>query len=378
MKQKFLLFFYCLASLSLFLYSYTQVDLNLTLTHINLWQTIQKAFQHVGYFQRPVSTAAYLLILSLFFILYGLSLIWIKRKTINERGFWSIVILVTVLLVFSYPAFSYDMFNYLFTAKTVLIYQKNPYTVLPMQFAGIDSWINFMRWVHLPSAYTPLWIAFTLPAYFFGYQLFLLILWNMKILVAGFYVLSVWCVGAILKKTDTGNALLGMAILALNPLVIMESLVSAHNDIAMMAFSLLSIYWFTQKKLWLSWFFLSTSIALKLMTIFLVPSAIFKWKKEVSLACIVAGLFFVLMRREFLPWYYVWVLPYVALMPGVTVLQIISVGLSFGLLLQYAPYLYLGHWDPPVPMIKLAVVWIATTVSFFSYILFRVVKKSLR
>jgi hypothetical protein len=60
MRFKLLLFFYFIASLSLFLYSYTQVDLNLTLSRVSLWQTIQRAFQYVGYFQRPVSTVWYL------------------------------------------------------------------------------------------------------------------------------------------------------------------------------------------------------------------------------------------------------------------------------------------------------------------------------
>ena len=58
------------------------------------------------------------------FVLYGIVLICMKRKTMGEQDLWKIVIAVTVMLVLSYPAFSYDMFNYMFTAKTVLIYQK--------------------------------------------------------------------------------------------------------------------------------------------------------------------------------------------------------------------------------------------------------------
>lgn len=352
MRFKLLLFFYFIASLSLFLYSYTQVDLNLTLSRVSLWQTIQRAFQYVGYFQRPVSTVWYLVTLSAFFVLYGIVLVCMKRKTMGEQDLWKIVIAVTAMLVLSYPAFSYDMFNYMFTAKTVLIYQKNPYAVLPLQFAGIDPWINFMRWVHLPSAYTPLWIALTLPAYLFGFQLFLLILWNMKLLVAGFYLFSVWCVGAILKQSDKNNVVLGMGILALNPLIIIESLVSAHNDIAMMAFALLAIYLFIKKKYWSAWLMLALSIALKLMTIFLVPAVLTKWKRGFALVGMSLGLILVLTRREFLPWYFVWVLPFVALLPTMTTVLVIASGLSLGLLLQYAPYLYYGHWNAPVPVLK--------------------------
>lgn len=372
------MFFYFAASFALFLYSFTQVDLSLTLSRVNYWQMIQKAFQYVGYFQRPMSALWYLVILCALFLLYGSTLIYIKKKMIDESGLWKIVLTVAIVLVLSYPAFSYDMFNYMFTAKTVLVYHKNPYTVLPMQFAGIDSWINFMRWVHLPSAYTPLWIALTLPAYILGFQWFLLILWNMKLLVAGFYLFSIWCIGAILKQSDKNNAVLGMGILALNPLILIESLVSAHNDIAMMAFALLAIYLFQRKKIWASWFVLAASIALKLMTIFLVPAFFLKWKRGMAFIGITAGLALVLMRREFLPWYFVWVLPFVALTPSGTFLLVVSSGLSLGLLLQYAPYLYLGHWNAPVPLIKTLVTVIAPVVFFGGYIVFRSAQKALR
>ena len=93
---------------------------------------------------------------------------------------------IIIVLVLSYPAFSYDIFNYMFTAKTVLLYHKNPYEVIPMQFISIDPWVNVMRWIHLPSAYTPIWILLSLPAYFFGFGTFLLILWNFKIIAAFF------------------------------------------------------------------------------------------------------------------------------------------------------------------------------------------------
>ena len=47
---------YIVVSICLFLYSYTQVDLNLTLSRASTVQTIQKAFQYIGFYNRPVST----------------------------------------------------------------------------------------------------------------------------------------------------------------------------------------------------------------------------------------------------------------------------------------------------------------------------------
>src|SRR3989344_9375489 len=65
---------YALGALSLFLYSYTQVDLGLTLSRATLWPTVQKWFQSIGYFNRPLSTVIYIFILAVFFVLFGVAL----------------------------------------------------------------------------------------------------------------------------------------------------------------------------------------------------------------------------------------------------------------------------------------------------------------
>lgn len=350
---KLLFFLYCITSIALFLYSYTQVDLNLTLSRITIWKTIQRSFQYIGYWERPLSTGIYLAILLALFGLYGVTLAMISKRTVGERSLWNIVAVVGGILLLSYPAFSADMFNYMFTAKTVVVYHKNPYAVLPIQFSGVEPWLTFMRWIHLPSAYTPVWIGLTMPFYVFGFGYFLLVLWNMKLLVAGFYLVSVWLVGKILEEFHDERKVLGMAILALNPLIIIESLVSGHNDIAMMVLGLAACYMFLLRKHMWSWVLLSLSAAIKLMTVFLVPVFFAGWKRGWALTAMIVGLVLVLLRpgREFLPWYFVWVMPFVALLPDRPLVTVIATGMSFGLLLRYAPYLYFGDWNPPVPQL---------------------------
>ncbi len=375
---KLLFLFYCIVSVVLFLYSYTQVDLNLTLSRMSAWQTIQKSFQYVGYFQRPLSTGLYLGILASLFLLYITALRMIRRGTISESQLWKIVLGVSGILVLSYPAFSADMFNYMFTAKTVLVYHKNPYVVLPIQFSGVEPWIMFMRWIHLPSAYTPIWIALTLVPYLLGFGYFLLIMWNMKLLVAGFYFATIWGVGKILERVEGKNKTLGMAILGLNPLIIIESLVSAHNDIAMMALAVFAMYFFILHKRFSAWVLLALSAAMKLITVFLVPVFFLGFRRTVALAAITVGLIMVLLQpnREFLPWYFVWIVPFVALLPNKPILTVTASGFSLGLLLRYAPYLYLGHWNAPVPEIKW---WVTvTTPLLFSagYSLYSVFRKA--
>ncbi|KKR79662.1 MAG: hypothetical protein UU25_C0010G0014, partial [Microgenomates group bacterium GW2011_GWB1_40_9] len=210
-------------ALSLLLYSFTQVDLGMTLTQVSIWQSFQKQFQYVGYFNRPLSTLLFISILSAYFLAY-IGVLWavLKRK-ISSKTMWLAIIVTAGILVFSYPAFSYDFFNYLFTAKTVLVYHKNPYLVIPLQFAGVDPWLSFMHWTHLPSAYTPLWILVTLPPFFFGFGYFLLLLWGLKAVMVGAYIFTIIGIGKILEKVDREYMYIGMASFAFNPLIIIES-----------------------------------------------------------------------------------------------------------------------------------------------------------
>jgi Kef-type K+ transport system membrane component KefB len=132
--------------------------------------------------------------------------------------------------------------------------------------------------------------------------------------------------------------------------------VSAHNDIAMMAVALVAVYLFSGRK-FTAFFVLSISAALKLMTGMLLPVFLLGLRQRIhlrvaSLVAMSIGLTFVLLRREIQPWYFVWILPFVSLLPRRPWLMTIALASSLGLLLRYAPYLYYGHWNDPVPFLK--------------------------
>jgi len=342
-KQRILFFLYILVSLEIFLYSYTQVDLNLTLSRSSVWQIIQKSFQNIGYFRRDISSGLFVGLLTSLTVLYIWAVGLARQGKLTKVFFWRLVVTISAILLFSYPAFSYDIYNYMFTAKTILVYHTNPYTIIPLQLTGIEPWLSFMRWTHLPSAYTPLWILLSLPPYLFGFGVFLLTMWNMKLLFASFYLLTTFMIGKILGREDHKNKFVGMTIFALNPLILIEGVVSPHNDIVMMGIAMVAWYY-------RSWLALAASVGLKLMTATLFP--VFGNRKW-ALFAMLAGLLFVIRDREVLPWYWVWIMPFVALLPRSRNLFIISLGVSIGLLLRYLPYLYLGNWDPPAPEAKL-------------------------
>src|SRR3989338_5972323 len=92
---------YIVAAIALLFFSYTQVDLNLTLSRASLVQTIQKGFQFVGFYQRPLSTLIYVSILFSLFGLYAGLLHYVKKGEITLAAIWRLIIAVTVILVFS-------------------------------------------------------------------------------------------------------------------------------------------------------------------------------------------------------------------------------------------------------------------------------------
>ena len=69
------------------------------------------------------------------------------------------------------------------------------------------------------------------------------------------------------------------------------------------------------------------------------------------------GLVLVLVRREFLPWYWVWILPFVALNYERVRLIRFSFVVSAGLLVSYAPYLYFGEYSALSQAWKFGIIW---------------------
>lgn len=371
-KKKFSLLFAldCLILLSLFLYSFTQVDLNLTLSRSSFFQSVQKFFIYIGYFQRPLSTLLFLIIVFLLFLFYFLVLYFTKKNRLTKRQVWWLIILTTGILLFSYPAFSHDVFNYMFDARIFTHYQLNPYYFKALDFPQ-DSWTRFMHWTHRNYPYGPTWILLTLPFSYLGFGKFLLTLFNFKILMSAAYLGAVYLVGRILKSLNSKEELLGITFFALNPLVIIESLVSAHNDIVMMFFALLAIYFIVLGRKRRSFLSLAVSIGIKYVTVFILPLVVLGFRKKLTVLLSILAFLYVLSQREIQPWYFLWVLPFVSLVPTNRLLTFLTFGFSLGLLLYYAPFLYFGNWDAPVPTIK---IWVTITPLALSFLIFCLVR----
>jgi len=364
--MRFLFPLFLFSFILLLLYSYTQIDLNLFLSKYEPIPSFQKFFQHIGYFQRPLSTYLYLGILGLLFALYFYALDLAKKNKLKIRDFWKIVIAGGIILTFSYNAFSYDLFNYIFDAKIVTYYAQNPYEHKALDYAG-DPMLNFMRWTHRTYPYGPSWLGLTVPLSFLGMNFFLPTAILFKSLATAAYFGTVWFISKILNKIDPKNAIFGMVFFALNPLVLIEGLVSAHLDIAMMFFGVLAFYLLANKNYMTSFLSLLFSIGIKFATGFLLPIFAWVWFKkgsidwervvQYSIVLMSLSVMTATIRTNFQPWYLISVLPFAALASKKYYIFIPAIVLSFTSLLIYVPYLYIGNWDPPIPT---QLFWITT------------------
>lgn len=334
-------FLYCL-----FLFSLQ--DLNLTghrwaISHSQLiwWQSFISANR---------------LYVMLVFLLLTLGLIWgyfrqVKTKSIPPWSKWLFLILIALPV---YPLLSFDIFNYLFNAKMVLIYHANPHVKVALDFAW-DPMLRFMHNVTTPAPYAYGWTALSLVpglAWFTGK--FTLAFWLMKLFVIGFWLLTLKVLRQLVMALFPKESWRWW-LFALNPLVLVEVLINGHNDLVMMFFAL-SSYWFlmqSSKLKAVSLLLLSASI--KYVTILLLPFYFLKSKfSQLDLPTIFAVILTLAMftRPDQLhSWYLIWAFSFAVLSRHRFWISLFT-ALTLGGLLRYAPYLYFGHWDPPVYLLR--------------------------
>lgn len=383
MIKKFVYFGWILSSVLLLFYSFTQVDLGLTLTKASFWQLIQKSFQYIGYFNRPLSTYIFLFIIFLLFGFYVLTLGLLEKGIIKKTDLWKIIFIVSGILFFSYNAFSYDLFNYIFDARIFTHYHQNPYLFKALDFPG-DPMLGFMHWTHRTYPYGPVWLGLTIPFSFLGMGYFLVTFYLFKFIAFLSFLGSVYFIEKILLKTKTSDSSSGVAFFALNPLILIEFLVSAHNDILMIFFAILSIYLLISKKRFVSAIALILSIGIKFATVFILPFyLVFLLSKKGNYQKLFFMLFILMTipillasyRTNYQPWYFLYFLTFASFISDRYYVFIPSLIISLVSVLNYVPFLYFGNWNPPIPDIILKLN-VGTVLVSFLVILIYFLKKN--
>lgn len=343
--------FYILCSLFLFIYSFGFLDFNLTLSSNPLFLKFLVPLQHLIYFDRPNSIKVYVAIMLIMFICYVSMLI---RSRISKLTIfpWKLFLSVIIILTLAYPMLSYDIFNYMFHGKILWFYHQNPHIHAPLEYTG-DLWLRFMRWVHTPSAYGPVFTGIESPAYLLGLGKFVPVLLLMKMTMSAFFVWCIYLVGRIGETLGTTKPkiILSQMLLAFNPFLIMEVVVNGHNDAVMIALFLLSLLYSLKSKLGSSLISLLLSVGTKYMTLLTLPIYFIRSPKlKIWFSFLILLLPVVVSLGRFQPWYLVWALIPAVLVDHKIVRSWIILSSLAGLIF-YGPYIATGFWLNSLPFV---------------------------
>lgn len=360
--KKLLTGLYVLVLVLTALYSYALVDPNITFIQNPLWVRFREFAIELGYYRRDISWLIYLGVVVLLFVFHRYFCARYKEMKLN-----SLVAVIAAILLLSYPFLSHDLFNYMFDARIFTFYGKNPYFFKALDFPA-DQWTRFMHWTHRTYPYGPVFLLVSFIPSYLGLGKFSLTFVLFKAMFAVFYAATAVLLGKMNKKWGV--------MFATHPLVLIEGLVSSHNDLAGVGLAVIGLYLLfkTGKNVW-GRVALLLSAGIKYTTTPAVPltgeqsglllkrlPALVRSHWNILLfAGQLAGLGYLSSRMGIQPWYFLTLFVYLPVFPGfINRLNIFFLGL----LLSYYPYIRLGGWDKPYKVdMKNNIIYVFTAVN---------------
>lgn len=203
------------------------------------------------------------------------------RSVLDIRWLVGLGVLARLLLVFLFPNLSDDIYRF-FWDGSLTISGTNPYGLLPSsidfnnyQFLNADLYSK----LNSPNYYTiypPInQVYFALAACGKNIYLSAVII---KLLIFLTEMIGLRYLILLLGKwnIDKRNA----CFYFLNPLVIIEGIGNVHFEVAMLALLSAGLYYFFERKMVLSAFFIALSIGVKLLPLMILPYLFFKLEKS--------------------------------------------------------------------------------------------------
>lgn len=363
------LFFITLGALAVFSYGY--IDPNLTLTSQRLFVTLQAPLKQMAYYQRPIATTIFFILLALLFICYLYVLIYEQKIFSSFKKLIVVLAAASVILVVSYPALTYDLFNYIITAKVTYLYHENPYLVMPVEIPNEPNLV-FTRAANKVALYGPVWLAISAIPHILGGENIWRTIVAFKLVNAAVYLGFCYFIWRVTKKLSN------VLFFAFNPLILIEVIMNGHNDLYMMFLALGALVLWQADNLkskigaaillFASWW-------VKGATLVLAPLPFFKNvafdRMLVYAYAFLTAVFFIVapIREELYPWYAVWLVSTASLMTlkSHRFIYWFTIVLSFALELRNLPYMWMGYYEGPGPILRTLLTFIPLTIFLVVY-----------
>lgn len=352
------------AAVILAVLSYGFIDPNFPLSGQPSLDNMREMLMFLVYRRPWIAAGIYTGAIALFFAGFMICLRDARGVRIKQVPGWLLVVVGIALL--SFPALSYDIFNYMATARLTFFYGENPYIVMPIEIPN-EPMLAFTRAANKLALYGPVWIILSVFPHLLGFGHLVATIFSFKLFAGVFYAAVCYM---IYRKTKRWDQTL---FFAANPLVIIEVLVNGHNDIAMMALVLSGLLlWQRDNALHrgAGLVLFAASVFVKGATVVLLPLFILRgsaWeKKMITGFLLMFGVFLVSpLREEMYPWYAVWWLVFAALVPMGKKLSFIhgfSFFMSAGLMLRYVPWIGTREYGGITPLVRIILMMLPVLV----------------
>lgn len=213
----------------------------------------------------------YVLFFSILFYLYYFIIKNINNFFKSNKSMYIYIVVISALFLIIIPITSYDVYSYIGNGWVDFKYSENPYYTSVQQVwdkNGPDQMLGKVArcWRNEPVIYGPAWsiICKTLTSLSFGNITAALYIFKFATLII--FVGSLFLIYKITKKK------IFVAMFGLNPYILFEFLSNVHNDIFLVFFVLLSIYFIKNRKnVILSVACVAIATAIKYLSILLLP-----------------------------------------------------------------------------------------------------------
>ncbi len=190
------------------------------------------------------------------------------RQKISLKITIVFAVLFQVILFFSYPILSTDIFSYLSTERVATEHNQNIWKVKPAAFQE-DKFSKLADWKDTTSIYggTHFSLYYLLPK--LEHNNLVLLIIGYKFIAFLFSLATMAVVYMLLMFIKNKSVASSMRLLFWNPLYILEIAGSGHNDIVMIFFMLLAFYFFLKKSVYFAGILFALAVQVKVIPIIL-------------------------------------------------------------------------------------------------------------
>lgn len=230
-----------------------------------------------------INTIIYLGLFFLLFFLYFTILKNINKIFKAKKNLFCFIVIIGILFSIIIPTTSLDVYSYIGNGWVDSNYHENPYYTSVQDVVnknGPDEMLGKVArcWRDEPVVYGPVWSLICKGLTCFSFGNITLALYIFKI--ASFIIF----LGSAILIDKITNKKFFVALFALNPFILFEFLSNVHNDIFLVFFILLAIYFIKKKKnISLAVASIAVATGIKYLSILLLPFLLVYVLKEDSL-----------------------------------------------------------------------------------------------